>query len=242
MNNQKLSFEMAERLKALREARGLSHNELSTKLYMAYSGANDSKPENKRRKRKKTGKKEADGVKQDTLISRDSLINYEVSVDYHEKAYTNEGMCVEYLRYLSDFYNVSSDYILGLSDVASPDISVNAICGLTRIPEEMAINFVNAVKNPSIHFFMEHLLNTPLETLEKISNKYCQYSTYIYAMKPSIEAKKDELANKKIYSEFVVNGEEMPRVPLNKMEEYIKFELWNAFNEFLTTRERDTQK
>lgn len=46
-------------------------------------------------------------------ISVDSLKNYEVSKVPHAKAYKNEGMRVEYLRCLADFYGVSADYILG---------------------------------------------------------------------------------------------------------------------------------
>lgn len=79
------SFIMAERLKQLREEKGLSHEKLSKALFDQY------------------------GVK----ISSDSLINYEVADAGHTKAYKNQGMRVEYLRCLADFYGVSADYILG---------------------------------------------------------------------------------------------------------------------------------
>lgn len=79
------SFIMAERLKNLREEQGLSHEKLSKALFESY------------------------GVK----ISSDSLINYEVSEANHTKAYKNQGMRVEFLRCLADFYGVSSDYLLG---------------------------------------------------------------------------------------------------------------------------------
>lgn len=79
------SFIMAERLKQLREEKGLSHDKLSKALLDQY------------------------GVK----ISSDSLMNYEVADAGHTKAYKNQGMRVEYLRCLADFYGVSADYILG---------------------------------------------------------------------------------------------------------------------------------
>ena len=79
------SFVMAERLKQLREAKGLSHERLSSALSAQY------------------------GIS----ISSDSLMNYEVTGEFHSKKYKNLGMRVEYLRYFSDFYNVSTDYLLG---------------------------------------------------------------------------------------------------------------------------------
>ncbi len=84
----KKSFIMAERLKRLREEKGLSHDKLSKALFENY------------------------GVK----ISSDSLINYEVTNENHTKAYKNQGMRVEYLRCFADFYGVSADYILGQID------------------------------------------------------------------------------------------------------------------------------
>ncbi len=90
------SSTMAVRLKLLREEKGLSHVRLSAALYEKY------------------------GVK----ISRDSLMSYEISDPYHSKAGKNQGMRVEYLRYLADFYGVSADYILGTSSTRSaiPDM------------------------------------------------------------------------------------------------------------------------
>lgn len=86
------SLIMAQRLKNLRTERGLSHESLRKALMEKY---------------------EID-------ISIDSLKNYEVSKAQHAKAYKNEGMRVEYLRCLADFYGVSSDYLLGFSDDPSP--------------------------------------------------------------------------------------------------------------------------
>ena len=81
------SLTMARRLKDLREQRGLSHVSLSAALNEKY------------------------GIE----ISRHSLMNYEVSDPNHSKSYINEGMRVEYLRCLADFYQVSSDYLLGFT-------------------------------------------------------------------------------------------------------------------------------
>lgn len=102
------SFIMAERLKQLREERGLSHDKLSKALFDKY------------------------GVK----ISSDSLINYEVAFAEHTKAYKNQGMRVEYLRCLSDFYGVSSDYILGETKIRSMNPDISAAVKMTGLSED----------------------------------------------------------------------------------------------------------
>ncbi len=97
--NNDFSVVMAERLKTLREKRGLSHERLSKAI------------------------KEKYGIE----ISSDSLMNYEVSDKNHTKFGKNRGMRVQYLHCLSDFYGVSSDYILGISDVKPSDITAQSV-------------------------------------------------------------------------------------------------------------------
>ena len=106
---------MGKRLKALRESKGISHVALRDELRKKY----------------------------DIDISRDSLINYEVSDKEHPKAFKNDGMRVEYLRYLADFYGVSTDYLLGLTDVKTPDASLRAVCEYTGLSETT----IHSIKN-----------------------------------------------------------------------------------------------
>lgn len=102
------SFIIAKRLKELRESRGLSHEKLSKAL------------------------KEKCGCS----ISADSLMNYEAANEFHTKKYKNLGMKIESLLYLATFYGVSSDYILGLTDIRSNNLSVREIVSLTGINED----------------------------------------------------------------------------------------------------------
>lgn len=104
------SLIMAQRLKELRNEKGLSHESLRKALMEKY------------------------GID----ISVDSLKNYEVSKVPHVKAYKNDGMRVEYLRCLADFYNVSADYILGISEIKSSDRGIQAIIKNTGLSEESA--------------------------------------------------------------------------------------------------------
>ena len=110
MDRQALSFEMGSRLKSLREENQLSYQELADALLEKY------------------------GIK----ISKDSLRDYEICSDYRSKAKSlpNLGMRTEYLIILSDFYEVSTDYLLCKTDVRSRDIQVREICKYTGLSEK----------------------------------------------------------------------------------------------------------
>ena len=105
--NNELSFTMAARLKQLREEAGLSHQKLSDAL----------------------------DEMQMPHISRDSLINYEVASEHHTAAFKNLGMSISKLHALATFYNVSTDYILGLTDTKSPSTDVQTACQITGLNE-----------------------------------------------------------------------------------------------------------
>lgn len=115
MDNQALSLVTAERLRELREARGFSHATLSKRL------------------------KEDYGVD----ISTASLLNYEVTSKEHSKVYKNNGMRLEYLRCLADFYEVSTDWLLGLSDIASTDMNIQMIGDTLGVSEEFIENLIH---------------------------------------------------------------------------------------------------
>ena len=97
------SILMAKRLKKLREEKKISHVSLSNAI------------------------KEKYGID----ISRDSLMSYEVSDPNHTKAYKNDGMRVEYLRCLADFYGVSADYLLGFTNAPNRQPSAVDELGLS---------------------------------------------------------------------------------------------------------------
>lgn len=116
-----ISFITAQRLKELRTQKGLSYESLRKALMEEY------------------------GID----ISVDSLKNYEVTKDGHVRAYKNEGMRLSYLRCFADFYGVSSDYILGISDVKSQSMAVKMIVDSTGLSEEnvMALCLTQALSS-----------------------------------------------------------------------------------------------
>lgn len=128
---------MAQRLKQLREERGLSHERLSKALLEEY------------------------GIK----ISADSLINYEVAVQHHSKFGKNQGMRVEFLQAFSEFYDVSTDYLVGISNIRSRDLSIRQICEYTGLSEDTILTLAAWSNAP---FLAEKAKNeelTPKEAL-----------------------------------------------------------------------------
>jgi len=114
MDGKALSIETAKRLKEERQNKSLSHVALSNKL------------------------KEAYGID----ISKDSLQNYEVATESHTKSFANNGMRVEYLRCFADFYGVSTDYLLGLSDIRSCNETLQDIHSKTGLSQSAIIKLM----------------------------------------------------------------------------------------------------
>ncbi len=166
MDNAKLSLKMGKRLKELRENKGLSHEKLGAELYDRYKDSNMTKPNSKRKKRKNQDNTEGE---YERLISKDSLINYEVQSQDHTKAFTNNGMCVEYLRYLADYYNVSADYLIGLSDIPTSDETIQGIHKKTGLSEVATENLCEL--SPAARRLIDDLLTSKTD-LESIAFGY----------------------------------------------------------------------
>lgn len=100
---------MAQRLKSLRRRDNYSHEELSQAL------------------------KEKYGIS----ISDKQLMYYESGAKdiYHIKANTVLGMAAKTLSALANLYNVSVDYIIGETDVATTDIDIQDICKYIGLSE-----------------------------------------------------------------------------------------------------------
>jgi len=71
-------------------------------------------------------------------VSKDSLMNYEAD-ENRSKFGAVAGMSVETLTALADFYDVSTDYVLGRTDVKSRTPEIAMICDYTGLSED-AVN------------------------------------------------------------------------------------------------------
>lgn len=96
----------AQRLKALRESKRLSHQKLSELL-----------------------------EERGTEVSAKSLMNYESAAkdEFHTKSQSISKMNASTLVALAEFFNVSTDYLLGLHDAPTADIKVQAIHDYTGL-------------------------------------------------------------------------------------------------------------
>lgn len=117
--NQEKAIVTAKRIKELRESKNLSHERLRQELNLKYG----------------------------CDISKGSLMNYEVSEVDHCKAWSTEGMSVKNLRILSDFYGVSTDYLLGNTDIQSSDVRIQDIVSSTILTEENAKRLFECKQN-----------------------------------------------------------------------------------------------
>ena len=102
---------IASRLRVLRENSGLSYSKLA----------------------------EALSRKCNLTISSERLRQYECFHNTNQESSSNMGMSVKVLHALADFYEVSTDYILGRTDVKSTDPSIRAIVEYTGLSEKNVV-------------------------------------------------------------------------------------------------------
>jgi len=124
----------AKRLKALREEKGISHVTLSKELL------------------------EQCGLK----ISKDSLMKYEVSDVYHTSFGAISGMAAETLYCLAQYYNVSTDYLLAITDIQSIEPDMQAACKYTGLSEAAINNIKNLGNKTDSYYYDTHGFKPPL--------------------------------------------------------------------------------
>lgn len=120
-----LSKEIAHRLKSLRlsflteDKKPLSRDKLSEMIERKYA---------------------EDGFK----LSRFSIMNYEIDDPDHKDFGSNLGMSAKVICYLSDFFGVSADYIVGRRAEKTPDNSLAGAAAFTGLSETAMDNLRRA--------------------------------------------------------------------------------------------------
>lgn len=76
---------------------------------------------------------------------------------------------VEQIIQIAEFFNVSADYILGVSDVASTDVELNSVCNYTGLSETncMKLKRMNEIAKGLCEFEDEGLEDVELEEIKK---------------------------------------------------------------------------
>lgn len=121
----------SKRLKELREEKGLTHKALAANLYFDF----------------------------DFTISDKQLMYIEKGIDeFHAKSNAVAGMATKTLYVLAQYYNVSADYLLGFTDVKSPDMNIKEVCNYVGLSEE-AVNWLVAKKNHKLPGYIISCIN-----------------------------------------------------------------------------------
>lgn len=144
---------IGERLKKLREKKGISHEKLADELMKRYGNNEAKKP-----------------------ISVDSLKAYEVSNENHSKYGNQKGMKIENFILLANYYDVSLDYLLGVEEETSHDM--NFICKETKLKEDTvsALKKVPAFAN-IVDYIAKALL--PYMDISEITELFGAIGNYI---------------------------------------------------------------
>lgn len=134
-----LSVKFAHQLKALREQKNLSQQQLAEAITNKYKGI---------------------GV----TISADSIMYYETVEKHHTKFKKNTGMAVKYLWCFADFFEVSVDYLLGNVPHSTTDENQRIACEYTGLSEESvkALRFQSSYSAGTPNIVIT-LINTLLE-------------------------------------------------------------------------------
>ena len=201
----KTSFRIANRLKSERTRAGLSHAKLSDAIREKY------------------------GIS----ISVDSLKGYEVEKENQSKTGSNIGMRIEYLYYFADFYGVSTDYLLGRSDLRSKNEDVQTIHNTTGLSEGACSALAEIKQKPCSLAFVDSILKAPSAILEKMAKKQIAFLHVKKSLSPVIEQYKDQVKDKHIILDVSIDGEKLPQVPIQDLNTYALFDLWLAFSEFI---------
>lgn len=99
-----MSTELAKNLRELRNQKGLSYERLHDELL---------------------------GLGVDISVS--SLKNYEAEEWHHSKSLSNLGMNIKFLYAFAQYYEVSLDYLLGVTKIPSPVMDVRTVCDYTGL-------------------------------------------------------------------------------------------------------------
>lgn len=154
------SFLIANRLKTERNNAKLSHAKLSEAIQEKY------------------------GIS----ISVDSLKGYEVDTENKTKTGSNKGMRIEYLYCLADFYGVSTDYLLGISNSRSRNTEIRTISNSTGLSDKAILKltldkkFVDNGIYDSDDFSYISVLNRIIESesladMAKLADAYCRLAS-----------------------------------------------------------------
>lgn len=182
---------IGERLKQLREKKGLSHEKLADELMERYGNNEAKKP-----------------------ISVDSLKAYEVSNENHSKYGNQKGMKIENLIMLANYYDVSLDYLLGAEEGTSHDM--NYICKETKLKE----NTISQLKKvPAFAQIVDYIAKglLPYMDISEINGLFEAIENYICNSTDSRELALNMLEIQEGFTKIRLSVNERVKIPRKRL-------------------------
>ena len=197
---EKLKDETASRLKKLRLKEKLSFDKLENQLNGTYFKSDEGEI---KRRAVFISSQESDEEGKKHIIAISTLKNYEllsskdVSIERKSAGY---GMNISYLAMFADFYKVSVEYLLGLTDIESPQIEIKGIHKETGLSEEAINALISTYTNsPNLISILSKVLanekfNRALQYIDLADTTKTGYNNYIKYYEEAISDSASESA------------------------------------------------
>lgn len=167
-------------------------------------------------------------------------LSSQIGVTYQAVGAYRDGRsfpALEVAQKIADYFDVSLDYLSGRTNTKSSNTGVKAICKSTLLTEESAKTLTEIDSAIAINF-INFILETDTAKLVKIGNKFFAFMHSKKVVEPVANAHAEELKEKKIYADIMINNEKMPQVPIQDLTDYARFELLRAFTEIVDDESR----
>ena len=98
------------------------------------------------------------------------------SLSLYEKA--ERTINIELLAKIADFFSVSTDYLMGRTDKATLEESIQTTCKTTGLTEQAVLSILNANNSYGMTYILNHILETKSELLYPVlTNLYLAGNT-----------------------------------------------------------------
>ena len=164
------------------------------------------------------------GVSSETLasetgINKQSLIDYEKAGKNIDKDYNTgridafAGMSVNNLVILADYFDVSTDYLLGLTDKQTSDVDVLALLKETGLSQQAATNLIQVMTDDEMGF----ISSTALSAIFDNRNGLYSLASGVYALMIECEQARDYIGSRDDSSEWATKAYQDGKA-IDKME------------------------
>lgn len=142
-----------------------------------------------------------------------------------------EGPTIFDLIRLCKIFNCDYGYLVG--EYSCKKKETFDIQQLTGLSEKACGCLATLTDHPCAFSFIDDILSASPEQIDKIAKKQIAYSHVKNALSPVIKQHKNQIDGKSVIMDVQINGESLPKVPIQDIETYALFDLWLAFSDFM---------